>query len=511
MEKALSLTHAPDPDHGPGAAPPPPVAPPGSREPGPEDLFDWPKIRDWTVFVLRAPRRHPPLALATFLAIVAVAVLSLWALPKTYHVESKILTQKNQVMPGLANPNRSIPSEADAPTRAASDTVLRRENLVALINQTDLIENFQRTRAPALRLKDAAIRVFIGDLTEEEKLDALVGLLEKKLWVSTGEGTVTIGIDWPNAEMAYHLVEAAQQNFLETRHAMEVSIIAEAISILEGHAQTAQENVLTAYEGVKKAKEGRPVREPAREPRTPAQPRPSAESQDLAQIKVMILAKRRALADLEQFRQKRLTELQTQMAEARAIYAPAHPAVASVKQSIDALLRESPQITTLKKEEQDLLVEYAKRGGKNPEDLPTAPAPLPERALVINNSPQEDDSMSYPREQLKIGIRKYYDLVDRIEAARIELDTARAAFKYRYSIVRPAQIPKKPEKPNRPLTVVGGMLAGLLLAFLVPSLLDLYRHTISEAWQIQRQLELPVLVATRRPEKPAKAPAAPVP
>ncbi len=414
-------------------------------------------------------------------------------------------------MPGLANPNRSIPSEADAPTRAASDTVLRRENLVALINQTDLIENWEKTRAPAVRLKDIVQQVFTGKPSEEEKLDALVGLLEKKLMVGTGEGTVMIVIDWPDAEMAFHLVEAAQQNFLETRHAMEVSTIAEAISILEGHAQTAHDTVLTAYDSVKKAKEGRNIRETLARPSTA--PRVTGENQDLAQIKVMILAKRRALADLEQFRQKRLTELQTQMAELRATYAPAHPSVVSVKQSIDGLLRESPQIASLRKEEQDLLAEYSRRGGKNADDLPSmSPAPLPERALVINNSREEDDTMSYPREQLKMGIKKYYDLVDRIEAARIELDTARAAFKYRYSIVRPPQVPKKPQKPNVPLTLAGGLLAGLVLAFLVPTVVDLYRRTIAEAWQIERQLDLPVLVSTRGPEgSDPQRPAASVP
>jgi len=507
MEKALSLTQPPEPSSGPQPAAPQPPPPPAAHQPAPEDLFDWPKLRDYAVFLIRAPRRHPAVAALTFGAAVLAALLSLWALPKTYHVESKILTQKNQVMPGLANPNRSIPGEADAPTRAASDTVLRRENLVALIEQTDLIENWQKTRAPAVRLKDWAQQLFTGKPTDEDKLESLVGLLEKKLWVATGDGTVMIAIDWPDAEMAYHLVEAALQNFLETRHAVEVSTIAEAISILEGHAESAHDAVLVAYDSVKKAKEGKNIREALARPAAP--PRPTGESQDLAQIKVMILAKRRALADLEQFRQKRLSELQTQMAELRATYAAAHPAVVSVKQSIDALLRESPQIASLKKEEQDLVAEYVRHGGKNADDLPSmAPAPLPERALVINNSREEDDTMSYPREQLKMGIKKYYDLVDRIEAARIELDTARAAFKYRYSIVRPAQVPKKPQKPNVPLTIAGGLLAGLVLAFLFPALLDLGRRTISEAWQIERQLGLPVIVSTRsveagKPSRPA--------
>jgi len=509
MEKALTLTQPPEPTAGPTPAPPQPP-PPAAHQPAPEDLFDWPKLRDYAIFLIRAPKRHPAVAAATFVAAVLTALLSLWALPKTYHVESKILTQKNQVMPGLANPNRSIPGEADAPTRAASDTVLRRENIIALIEQTDLIENWQKTRAPAVRVKDWAQQLFTGKPTDDDKLESLVGLLEKKLWVTTGDGTVIIGIDWPDAEMAYHLVEAAVQNFLETRHAVEVSTIAEAISILEGYAQTAHDSVLVAYDSVKKAKEGKNIRETLARP-APA-PRLAGESQDVAQIKVMILAKRRALADLEQFRQKRLTELQAQMAELRAIYAPAHPAVVSVKQSIDALLRESPQIASLKKEERDLLDEYSRHGGKNADDLQsTPPAPLPERALVINNAREEDDTMSYPREQLKMGIKKYYDLLDRIDAARIELDTARAAFKYRYSIVLPAQVPKKPQKPNVPVTIAGGLLAGLLLAFLFPAILDLARRTISEAWQIERQLGLPVIVSTRSHEEPKKSAAAAVP
>ena len=72
-------------------------------------------------------------------------------------------------------------------------------------------------------------------------MDALVGLLEKRLQVYIGDGTVTIMIDWANDEMAFRLVEAAQQNFLEARHVSEISSISEAISILEGHASGVRE------------------------------------------------------------------------------------------------------------------------------------------------------------------------------------------------------------------------------------------------------------------------------
>ena len=58
----------------------------------------------------------------------------------------------------------------------------------------------------------------------------------------------------------------------------------------------------------------------------------------------------------------------------------------------------------------------------------------------------------------------YDTLLDRLNSARIELDTARAAFKYRYTIVRPPQLPKRPVKPKVPVVVGGGVLAATVLA-----------------------------------------------
>ena len=45
-------------------------------------------------------------------------------------------------------------------------------------------------------------------------------------------------VEWADGWTAARIVEAAQQNFLETRHVAEISTIAEYIAILEGHATT---------------------------------------------------------------------------------------------------------------------------------------------------------------------------------------------------------------------------------------------------------------------------------
>jgi uncharacterized protein involved in exopolysaccharide biosynthesis len=86
-----------------------------------------------------------------------------------------------------------------------------------------------------------------------------------------------------------------------------------------------------------------------------------------------------------------------------------------------------------------------------------------------------------------------------VEAAQIELDTARAAFKYRYNIIRPAQVPKRAEKPDVPLALLGGVLSGLLLALLVCLIKDSARGRLMERWQIERWLQLPVIAEVNRP------------
>src|SRR5207253_56188 len=72
----------------------------------------------------------------------------------------------------------------------------------------------------------------------------------------------------------------------------------------------------------------------------------------------------------------------------------------------------------------------------------------------------------YLSSMMKIELAKYQDLMGRLDAARIELDTARAAFKYRYGVVRPAQIPKNADKPKAAVLLGGGFVAGLLLGLL---------------------------------------------
>ncbi|HMK72024.1 MAG TPA: hypothetical protein VK454_01720, partial [Myxococcaceae bacterium] len=413
---------------------------------------------------------------------------------------TKLQAQRAAIIPALGS--GVAPSDADAPEKQAAETVLRHDNLVALVGQTDMIHNWRRNRAPLLKAKDWIWDHLFAAPTEEAQVEGFVGLLEQKLTVTSGEGTVTIGVRLPDAQLAYHLVEAAVQNFLEARHAAEISSIADVISVLETRAAQAQAQLddalrqLQQLRAVRAEKRGRQVR------RIP-QARPATPDQETSQLLTQAEGKRRAIADLEAFRQRRITELETRLLEVRALYAESHPAVADVLQSLNALRQGSPQVVTLRRELAALEAELKRRGFLADSQAKGArPAEVALQATALDpTDPREDEDpdIDYAKSQVRHAMNRFNSMLDRVESARIEQDTAQAAFKYRYVVTWPAQRPRGSVEPKPALVLLASLLAGFFLAVMGTTLVDLTSHRIVESWQVTRTLAVPLLAELRLP------------
>lgn len=505
----------------PGAAPPR-----GEGEGESADLFDYALLRDWTLFVLRGVRRHRLLALGSFLAVALLGGLVTVYFPRTWRAESRLLANRSQVIRALGNPRSSL--QGDDPTRAAEETIYARDNLVALIRQTNLIERWSESRPPVLRLKDSVTRMLFGPMSEDDMLDAMVGTLEKKLHVVVEPQTVSISVDWSDPQMAYQLVEAAQQNFLETRHVTEMAAISEALSILEVHASKVEESVSDALAELERVRDLRKKgQRPSSggvgaegsaqvvQPSPPQQPRESAPArsatqlateQELAQIRFLINSKKRALADLEDFRARRLAELNGQLTEQKIQYADQHPVVLDTRSRIEAATRDSPQLIQLRQDVADLSAEYRRKGGGDP-DAGAEPVRATRQvrqasaaqSALSNADLSDDPQVDFARSSLRMATSQYEELLMRIDAARIELDTARAAFKFRYSVVRPASVPKKPIKPKPVVLVAATLLFGLGLALVVGAAKDLWQGLLVEPWQVERVLGVKVVSEVKLP------------
>lgn len=504
------------------------------------DRHDRQMARNYVGFALGSVRRHRLLAFMTFFAIVGATVGSFFAFPKTYHVETKALAE-----PSSALTVHGEGTDAAALTRVAADTVLREDNLLALIRETDLLHYMKEHRAPVQRARDALLRLVRGhEDTEADQRDALVKLLEKKLVVWTSDSatsasgsTVTIAIDWPDAPMACRLVDAAQRAFLDDRYAREVTALQESIAILETHITTLKSDIDEAVGGIERMRSGESPKAsaaPASSATRPhvvmmqrqATPERPGRDPEVQQLKLEIQANQRAIDEVEDLHRRRLSDLQARLVEARATYTENHPTIVDLKQQIAALSVDPAQLTSLRKEAASLKAEYdqttvsstagagatapAVVWGPAPATAPPASAATPPQLpsdvlrIALDLREDRDPAMVYARGELRDAMDKYAALRAQIQTGQIDLETAKAAFKYRYTVVTPARLPRRPTVPNIPVVtlvaVVTGMLCGLLLAVLV----DVRKGRLLESWQVEHLLERPVIGDITLPDELAE-------
>lgn len=431
-----------------------------------------PSVLDWARLVLGAAGRRWKVALLVFLLGLAASFGVLQTRRPMYRVETRILAQRQTMLPSAIKPT----VQDDSPTRAAWDLVHRRSNLVAIVKSTQLLEQQLPGSTSAAPIE--------GE--EDSRLELMVRRVDAALKVDVEEGTITIGAEWPDPVQAFHIAEAAMQNFLEARHVQEITAIDEVISVLRGRVAVLRANLDRTMAEVQREF----GRDPAPAPRAVSTAAPYSE--ELVRIKSMLDAKERAIQDVEEFRRRKLAELQGQLDEKLGLYSEAHPVVISLKQEIAARGAESPQVAGLREEEKALRAQY--QGRLNQERAQgrgvAAAPPAPSRASM--STAVDDD------ERVRQARTEYQQLLSRVTGAEVDLDAARTAFKYRYSVIWPAELPRKPFSP-KPLKIMGlGAAASLALAFAVAALLELAAGRVIEPWQVEKGLGLPMLARVTR-------------
>jgi hypothetical protein len=378
---------------------------------------------------------------------------------------------------------------------------------------------------------------FSRDLTEAERVDGMVKYLHKQLDVKNDDttGQVTIEIIWPDAQMGYRIIDTAQRAFLEAKHVEETTTIAEQAAIIEGHAAQLRREIDTSVREIQalrakkllekedprralaKAEQpadpaAKPVPAPAPAPVKPAAPAlDDASLRRLSELTVMIETKRNAVRELDEFRQRRVAELSSELESKQGAYTEAHPAIADLRQSLAAASRESAQVKNLKNELQALGAEHERLAALAAAAGESVPRPSAVRGAAgarnaqadevirIEQMPAEerDPEIEYARAKLKHSITSYQELEQQIQRARIALDTAEAAFKYRYTVVTPPEIPREPQSPNAMVMLIGALFGGLLLGLVAAVALELRRGMLHDVWQVEQFLALPVLANVR--------------
>ncbi len=485
-------------------------------------------LKSYLAFGRRAIRSRRLMAVLIFIGMTALTLgaLALW--PRTYQCELRLIVQRSQVLD---------PDEKTNPLESASDLITRHDNLVAIVEQLDLVTDWERFRPPLMAFKDKLMEKVRGKPDPKAVKDALVNMLESHLWAKTENNSLTIGADWSHAETAKRIVEAAKDTFLQARHTAEISVIEEKMSILDGHSTRLRAEIDSIAQELKRMKDEKiaaatkaakqvgeaaaasnataasPTSMAIRQLSTRATTAAERADEDLPGLKEALETKKRKLSELQARRSQSLADAKSHLVDLELKLTPEHPEVRAAEQRVALLSQETGEETSLKTEVSALEPRVkassasaraeggggggrVASGGSGGSASNGAAEALPSEILKLLDDKGEIDPVIGA--QLSTAMYKYSELRNEIRTARITLDEAQAAFSYRYKISSPAVTPLKPTKPKVPLVAAGGIIGGLLLALLIPILLELKTGIIVERWQVAA-IPIPVLAELRLP------------
>ncbi len=428
-------------------------------------------IRDCFAFFAHAPRRHPWAAAAAFSWVFGLSALVLPVLPKTWAVEAQLYLDPNTSLAALAGLGDWVRRRAEVrePTTVALERVLQPLNVVALCEKTALLDGFLAARSPLVQLKDRLLTRIRGSSPKREDLStALAEVVLDKVEVTVKGPTLNFEMKWVEPEGALRFIQALQASFLEAREQVEIEALLAALDVLRER----KSRLAVLESGLKGLKRER-LAVPASSQRTP--------SADVALLKARQEGVRALIDDIEAQRRGQAEALRYAVQHVEGSAAEIADKMRELRSRLEQLEQPSPSLRALSQQESQLSQALDELGGS-------------EEAAWATVS----DDIS-PAQKLRAIEVKSLLLASRLEDLEFDRNLLHVAFAKRVVVLAPAALPKRPLKPNLLEVLLCGALAGVLLSLLAAVLIDLQSGLLVEPWQIQRELDLPVLQVLSKP------------
>jgi uncharacterized protein involved in exopolysaccharide biosynthesis len=471
-------------------------------------------IQSYLAFARRALRARWRISAGVLGVGVCLTLAAAKYLPRTYRCTTVMSAQASTVLDSRDGSNSAL--------AGAEDIIVRHENLESLIRDTGLIHTAAERRPPLLHLKDRIFSALFGQMDDKTRTASLVGTLEQKIDVSTEKGDLSIQVEWSDPVTATELADAARESFLKARHTAEISAFEDKMSILDGHATKLRDDIGVLVQQLKatrdaQAAQDRQERNDARKSggaSTDSAPAPVRQQvvRKAAEPDAQLPALKEKLADLkgkiaafEADRDRRVREEQAKYDELKLRLTSSHPAVMTQHERIAIASQTPSDVALMQAEVKDLEAEIQQRDAMSRQGTDfIGGAPAAKRASVESLPPEVTDLLERDNldpalsAQLSGAVAQYGSLRTEVFSTRVDLDTAQAAFNHRYQVIIPAEMPSKAEKPKIPAVLGGGFVFALLIALLLPIVMELRTDIIRDRWQVEH-IQLPVLAELRLP------------
>jgi hypothetical protein len=433
-------------------------------------------LREALRFAINANVRNLRFALTVTAVVALIGFAFATALPSQYVANSKIEVSRRGInAEDLASGAHSTRDDA-LNVRNVSELVLRRDSLLALTREAKLVARWPATRTWALKLKDALWATISTPPSSDEEERRLAGMLEAAIDIAPeGVNAVRFRVEWRDRQTSNDLAALLQRRYLAALKLDELAAITRAAAMLEQEETRADRALEPAARELVAALTA--AQNPA--PRNASKPQPLAAAP---------VAPLELTAPLEQLRhsEREITELwyrrgaetRLTLAEQRASHPAEHPMVRQAELRLQAVSELPVELAALKAHETELL--EAARNPVLPED-PTRPR---RKRDLAHKAGDQEPAVLAARAHLEDAIRAQREVEVRLDRARMELATAQATFKYRYT-ANWAEASPRPIGPNRALFYVAAMLLAMLIGFASGPARDLLSGRILEPWQLR--------------------------
>jgi uncharacterized protein involved in exopolysaccharide biosynthesis len=434
-------------------------------------------------FLVRSLRRHPLIAAGGAALTLVAAVVALAVMPRIYRSEGRVLTRTAYYIPALVSSLRFVvPFGANRGTTGAIEVIRSRESLEKVVTRSQLAERWVANRGGLRRMMDAAFTLVFGPPDADALRDGLISMLEKRLYPGIDNDVIVFAVEWNDADTARLLVETAIAVFLDGRQNAELSELEDTVKLLERNLASARQPLQAAENNLRAVLTSRgairrvvPKRPPTAKPSNP--------------ILAELTEKRARVAKIQAEYDSRLAKAQEKMARLQESLGPSHPDMLQAAREVEEASRPPEELTQAQAE--TLRAELDLNRG----DAQPFPADL---EFTVTGT-QVDPAVEQAAAEYRRARESFDQLRDRLADARVEAQTTKAAFQYRYIITQPPDRPNKPVKPRAIVVIGAGFAASIFVGLILALFFDLRTRRVIEAWMIDRIAGVPLLGEIEQP------------
>jgi uncharacterized protein involved in exopolysaccharide biosynthesis len=482
-----------------------------NNHPQSDDEDDGPSVSpvELAKFAWDAARRNRTLCVSAGLCALLIGFTALSVVPRRYESTSKVYVSSAGFITSQLTSGRRALGDEDG-IKDLYEAVFNHSNLLALVREAQLVDNWPKTRNWFQRLVDRARASIAGPTSRPDMEEMLLPMLERMIEAKPEDNaSIRFHVSWRDSATAQKLTQLVQRNYIASKEVDELAAITRATTVLEEELKRTdaelepavkdlQEQIVKLRDEAKSKLQQAPkvASAPATPSVTEAQStRASATPLELTTKLNELRNEERAV--LEPW-QRRNAELKFQLADLLAVYGPAHPAVVQLETKLKAVSAEPLELIDLRQREAELKANIASlvvSGHIARGSVPAAFAagkPMSDNDISMLTSNSDDPRLAPARVQLQAVLHKSQEMQGRLDSARMELAIAQVGFKYRYRESEPARLWPKPVSPKIPVLAAAIVGISLVIGLFSGAARELIGGRVMEAWQI-KQLGVDVL------------------